>query len=183
MLMKVKEVAGLLGTHPENVRRWIREGKIKADKSGRSFDIPQSEVNLLMADKHGGEINAENERAAYTLISDYKSKMNVELDLLHNICISLGNALNKLNLNEEEIRVKFDKLNEMYTDGGFYGLFKSMRNIDRYQKMINELEEVAQEAESQNSFEKVREGHFQIENFHKMLAERYSGEEEDEGEE
>ncbi|SCN41119.1 DNA binding domain protein, excisionase family [Bacillus cereus] len=182
--MNAKEVAKLLGTHPENIRRWIRDGKIKANKNGRSFDIPQSEVNLLLAHKYGGELNSENERAAYTLINDYKSKMNIELNFFHAHCMNLGEFFADENLNAENvgIREKFEKLNEMYADNRFYSLFKTVRNIDRYQKMISELEEVAKESEESNSFEKVHEGHLEIENFHKMLlGDDY--EEEDEGEE
>lgn len=178
--MNAKEVAKLLGTHPENVRRWIREGKIKANKKGRSFDIPQGEVNLLMAHKLGGELNAENERASYTLISDYTSKIEMELNHLHFVCRGLGNLFEEENFDDLPITEQFEKLKDMYMVGRFSNLFKTVRKIDKYQEMIFELEEVAKESAESNSFEKVQEGHWQIENFHKMLAEAHGDDEDDE---
>ena len=47
------ELARLLNLHPETVRRLIREGEIKAIKDGRSFYIPEEEVQRLYEERNG----------------------------------------------------------------------------------------------------------------------------------
>jgi len=48
-LLKVDEVAAMLGVHPKTVYRWIREGKIEVIKlpSGR-IRIPESEIEKIL---------------------------------------------------------------------------------------------------------------------------------------
>jgi excisionase family DNA binding protein len=43
-LYSVEEIAGFLDLHPKTVRRFIREGKIKARKIGRAWKIHQDDL-------------------------------------------------------------------------------------------------------------------------------------------
>lgn len=42
----VKEIAEMLGTNPETIRRWIRSGKLKAEKSSRKEGNVIQEIDL-----------------------------------------------------------------------------------------------------------------------------------------
>ena len=48
----VKEIAELLGTNPETVRRWIRDGKLQAvtnsKKKGENKVILEGELNAIL---------------------------------------------------------------------------------------------------------------------------------------
>lgn len=46
-LLTVEAAATALQLHPKTVLRFIREGRLKANKVGRAFRIPRSEVNAL----------------------------------------------------------------------------------------------------------------------------------------
>jgi excisionase family DNA binding protein len=58
--LNVDEFATLSHMTENLVRQWIREGKIKAKKLGKSYSIPRSELDrLLMVDK--GQASATTE--------------------------------------------------------------------------------------------------------------------------
>jgi len=58
--LNVEEFTTLSHMTPNLVRQWIREGKIKAKKLGKSYSIPRSELDrLLMVDK--GQASATTE--------------------------------------------------------------------------------------------------------------------------
>lgn len=54
----MKEVAELLGISRTAVNKKITNGQIKAKRLGRSFMIPQSEVNILV----GKEVSAKDKK-------------------------------------------------------------------------------------------------------------------------
>jgi excisionase family DNA binding protein len=47
-LLKVEELATVLGFHPESVRRAIRQRRIQAIRLGRFWRVPPGEVAYLM---------------------------------------------------------------------------------------------------------------------------------------
>ncbi len=50
--MTVQEVAERLRLHPESVRRWLREGRLKGGRMGGrrlGYRIPESEVERIVA--------------------------------------------------------------------------------------------------------------------------------------
>lgn len=49
----VRELAALLNVLPQNVRRLINEGKLKADKLSGAFIIPKDEAERLIEEKGG----------------------------------------------------------------------------------------------------------------------------------
>lgn len=50
MTLTVSEVAKRLGKNPETVRRWIREGKLPAQKIGNQHFVEDNEVAALEVD-------------------------------------------------------------------------------------------------------------------------------------
>lgn len=50
-LMKVIEVAEYLRIHPEVVRRWLREGKLKGYKVGKEWRISKRDIDDMIKGK------------------------------------------------------------------------------------------------------------------------------------
>ena len=48
-LYSVREVAGLLGVHPETIRRLIHDGRVEAVRVGRVLRIESYEVDRFLA--------------------------------------------------------------------------------------------------------------------------------------
>lgn len=165
--MNARELAKLLKLHPETIRRMIREDEIKAVKKGRSYVIPQSEVNRLLANKISGDHNQELQKSSYTLINEYKSKIEVELSLLLVACSSLLTQVDSFK--ELEVMDKYKKLSELYSKGHFKKLFDSVETIKRSEQIIQDLEETARNAEKMNSPEKVQNAHDELERFDTLL--------------
>lgn len=46
-LMKVKEVAHVLGYHPKTIYRWIEKGKMPAIEHGRSWRVRRCDVQIF----------------------------------------------------------------------------------------------------------------------------------------
>ena len=56
MVFQLEEVAGLLGVHPESVRRWIRAGKLKAAKAGRQYLISRADLQSFWKEQGGATL-------------------------------------------------------------------------------------------------------------------------------
>ncbi|MGH0951326.1 helix-turn-helix domain-containing protein [Bacillus mycoides] len=156
--MNAKEVAKLLGTHPENIRRWIREGKIKANKKGRSFDIPQSEVNILMQSKGYEDLSKAQENAAYQLIADLESEIESELSQIQLYSVLLQREMKRYGVNEGDYsRENYERRRNIYEENEVSSLRKIVdigKNIGRIEKLRDELLGIAKEAEQHNTLEK-----------------------------
>ena len=59
-IWSVKEVAQKLGVSTVTIRKWIKEGKIRAKRIGRPWHIPDSAVRAAL--ETGVEKNEESER-------------------------------------------------------------------------------------------------------------------------
>lgn len=145
----------------------IRDGDIKAKKQGRSYVIPQSEVNMLMAKKHGSEINKQNEKAAYIIINEYTTKMKLELLHLLRNCSSLLDKTKTIH--ELEITEQMNKVFDLYLKGHLKNLFDTVDQIKKMQTFIDELQSMAKDAENMNSFEKFQSMENELERFNKLL--------------
>lgn len=152
--MNARELAKMLNLHPNTIYTMIKEGKIRAEKIGKSFDIPQGEVNILLANKYGSDLNAESEKAAYTLINEYRSKIEGEL---HGIMVTvrgMSERFEKMKFDEIHVAEIFPTLRTMYEERQFEYLFNLVTNVKRYETMIKYLDDLAKENEETNSFEK-----------------------------
>jgi excisionase family DNA binding protein len=49
-MLTVDEVAARLRVSPESVRRWARQGRLRAVHVGRQLRIPPEEVNRILSD-------------------------------------------------------------------------------------------------------------------------------------
>src|SRR5690554_1099382 len=61
-LFDAKEAAELLLLHPETVRRFVREGLIKAVKIGRAVRIERAELERYWRAQGGGELFGEGDK-------------------------------------------------------------------------------------------------------------------------
>lgn len=156
--MNATEVAKLLGTHPENVRRWIREGKIKANKKGRSFDIPQSEVNILKHSKGYEDLGKAQESAAYQLIVNLESEIESELSQIQLYSRFLQKEMKRHDIEENDYSTEnFEKRRKIYEEEELSSLRKLVeigKNIGRLENLKEELLKIAKEAEKHNTLEK-----------------------------
>ncbi|MFA2751098.1 helix-turn-helix domain-containing protein [Bacillus mobilis] len=156
--MNAKEVAKLLGTHPENIRRWIREGKIKAVKNGRSFDIPQSEVNILMQSKSYEDLGKAQENAAYQLIINLESEIESELSQIQLYSGFLQREMKRRGISETDHSTQnYEKRRKVYEEEELSSLRKLVdigKNIGRLEKLKEDLQEIAKVAEKHNTIEK-----------------------------
>lgn len=59
-----EEVAKLLGVDVQTVRRWCREGTLKAAKLGRHYRISRLELSRFWMDRGGGELFSDEEEGA-----------------------------------------------------------------------------------------------------------------------
>ena len=50
MTVTVPEAARLVGKNPETIRRWIREGRLRAQKVGTQHVIDEGDLQALMSD-------------------------------------------------------------------------------------------------------------------------------------
>jgi len=50
-MITVPEAARRLGKHPETVRRWIREGKLQAQRFGTQHLIAEADLDAVGADE------------------------------------------------------------------------------------------------------------------------------------
>ena len=62
--MTINEAAEVCGVHPETVRRWVREGKLRGAKIGHEYRVSRREVSLFWRERGGGELFEEQDSKA-----------------------------------------------------------------------------------------------------------------------
>ncbi|MGC9187625.1 MAG: IS607 family transposase [Fervidicoccaceae archaeon] len=88
-LLRPKEVCELLGVSYITLRRWIKEGRVKAVQTiGGKYRIPESEVRRILSGAEVREIRA----VIYTRVSssDQKDSLERQIQYLTQYCISRG---------------------------------------------------------------------------------------------
>jgi len=75
-LYRTREVAELLNISVSGVKKWIKEGKIRAVRVGRFWMIPESEVRRILYGTKPSEIRA----VIYARVSSHKQKKDGNLD-------------------------------------------------------------------------------------------------------
>ncbi|KUH31602.1 hypothetical protein APY94_12185 [Thermococcus celericrescens] len=91
-LYRTGEVAKRLGVSAMTIRRWIKEGKIKAYRVGKEFRIPESEVLRLLEGKTLDKV------AIYARVSsrDQKEDLERQVEYLKNYCSAKGYKVAKI---------------------------------------------------------------------------------------
>jgi putative resolvase len=75
-LYRTREVAELLNISVSGVKKWIKEGKIRAIRIGRLWMIPESEVRRILLGIKPSEVRA----VIYARVSSHKQKKDGNLD-------------------------------------------------------------------------------------------------------
>lgn len=77
-LLTLKEACRLLGVHPNTLRKWDKQGKIRVVRTvGGRRRIPESEVKRLMGIK---EIDVSRRAAIYVRVSSHDQKQKGDLE-------------------------------------------------------------------------------------------------------
>ena len=88
-MLRPKEVCELLGVSYATLRRWIKEGRVKAAQTiGGKYRIPESEVRRILSGAEIKEIRA----VIYTSVSsnDQKDSLEKQIQYLTQYCTSRG---------------------------------------------------------------------------------------------
>jgi len=88
-LLRPKEACSRLGVSYSTLRRWIREGRIRAVQTiGGRYRIPESEVRRLLSGAVGGETRA----VIYARVSssDQRSDLERQIQYLTQYCFAKG---------------------------------------------------------------------------------------------
>ena len=89
-LYRTREVAELLNLSVSGVKKWIKEGKIRAIRVGRFWMIPESEVRRILSSVKPNEVRA----VIYARVSSHKQRKDGNLDRqverLRNYCSAKG---------------------------------------------------------------------------------------------
>ena len=75
-LYRTREVAELLNISVSGVKKWIKEGKIRAIRVGRFWMIPESEVKRILLGIKPSEMRA----VIYARVSSHKQRKDGDLD-------------------------------------------------------------------------------------------------------
>lgn len=178
--MNAREVAKLLGVHANTVYSMIRNGEIEAVKEGRSYEIPQSEVNKLKHSKGIENLAVAQERAAYQLLVNIDSEIEADLSQIQMYASWVESNLGAHGISKDDYsNENFEKRRKVYEEDELSPLFKiveTSKNIARLEYLKDELKKIIQESEANNSFEKAQnsikkqeEEHADLENFHEAL--------------
>ncbi|OYT56994.1 MAG: IS607 family transposase [Desulfurococcales archaeon ex4484_217_2] len=89
-LYRTREVAELLNISVSGVKKWIKEGKLRAIRVGRFWMVPESEVRRILSGVKPNEVRA----VIYARVSSHKQKKDGNLDRqverLRNYCSAKG---------------------------------------------------------------------------------------------
>lgn len=159
--MNANEVAKLLGMHPNSIRRLIREGKIKAEKKGRSYEIPQSEIAELRNNRDMKELGQAQENAAYQLIANVESEIEA---VLHHIQFNARHMEHEMEARGASVDLLgyevYKKRREIYENdesSSLRWIVESVVDLKRLERLRDDLREIAKKAEQHNSEKKASE--------------------------
>jgi excisionase family DNA binding protein len=77
----VEELAELIEMHPRTIRRYIREGKLKANKVGGEWRISEEDVSMFM----GRKVRKLHDDTRHN-IEDYLSSSKSEIEGKYQVC-------------------------------------------------------------------------------------------------
>lgn len=158
--MNANEVAKVLGMHPDTIRRLIREGEIKAEKKGRSYDIPKSEVSKFRNIKGIEDIAVDQERAAYQLLINAESEIAADLAQIQRYAVWLERDMKRHEISTDDFSNEtYEKRLKIYQEdelSSLAAIVTAAKNIARLENFTNELKKIISEAEEGNSPDKAK---------------------------
>ena len=66
----VEQVADMLSLHPKTIQRYIREGKLRANKIGKSWNITKHDLNVFTKKADSGEETNSKEKTVVSSVVD-----------------------------------------------------------------------------------------------------------------
>ena len=66
----VEQVADMLSLHPKTIQRYIREGKLRANKIGKSWNITKHDLNVFTKKEDSGEETNSKEKTMVSSVVD-----------------------------------------------------------------------------------------------------------------
>jgi excisionase family DNA binding protein len=90
-LLTVDQVAQIVGLHPRTVRRYIREGSLKAKKLGKQWRIQRRDVDALTGKEANTEeavTDSEAERVHVSAVVDIRVDNEEEADRVFNAMLA-----------------------------------------------------------------------------------------------
>lgn len=143
--MIVEELAALLKEHPENIRRWIRQGKVKATKIGKRYDVPMDEVNRLKNENEHDEYVKVKSQAVGQLLASNESTIEASLAMIHRLSEQLVNTLDTMGVSTNEISTDAYEKRRLYYESDEYTAFHSLINevkellkVESFNEMLKE---------------------------------------------
>ncbi len=88
----VEKIAEMLSIHPKTIQRYIREGKLRANKVGKSWRISGHDLSVFMEQNRPNEVKAEPKiRAEVSVVVDINIFESEEATRISNL---LNGAVN-----------------------------------------------------------------------------------------
>jgi len=141
--LNAKELADLLGEHPENVRRKIRQNKIKADKVGKGYSIPDSEVERLLYIKRfeDGEVQdfkdsvVQYEQNVVQMMNYYDMAIERHLKKIVTEMEFTSKELERWDIDPKTDPNRLKELLYIHSDNSAYRIYKYMAEIRKLEEM------------------------------------------------
>lgn len=140
--MIVEEVAALLKEHPENIRRWIRQGKVKATKEGKRYDIPVQEVKRLQTEKAHDEYMKAQDQAVGQLLVSNEVSFEGSLGMIHRLAQLLTQSLDTMGISVDDYSTEaYEKRRAYYESSDFTAYHSLINEVKEFIKLeqFNEL--------------------------------------------
>lgn len=157
--MNAKDVAEILNVHPNTIYNGIREGKIRAEKQGKSFEIPDHEVRIMLMKKFHNEMDEKNRKSAQFLINESDQRIERLLGMLHMEIEFAHKDFERdgLNSNPPEYYSQLTKLygDEHSTVGRILKIVKEIESLEEAKQKISDLGKYADEASAVSMADRV----------------------------
>jgi excisionase family DNA binding protein len=148
----VKEIAEMLGTNPETVRRWIRSGKLKAEKSSRKDGNVVQEEDLYKylrtTSRYAGIAAGMASTNSLLALSSVIATAGAGV-----IAALVSSGLKKKN---EDVEIFYDDVKKTLENN----ISESQRSIESKKSAIAELQ-----AEIKREQQKIEDCHLALEHF------------------
>lgn len=146
--MFVEEVAALLKEHPENIRRWIREGKLSATKVGRRYDISSEQVHQLKQERDFEAYEEKQQQAVGQVLYANESRIEAALAQVHYWSSFVVEEMNQQGLEAKDRKSEnYSKRRLAYETGhsSFNLLIDAVKELMQYEDLSQQLKNMLDE--------------------------------------
>ena len=144
--MNIEEMSKKTGMHKNTIYKLIKEGIIKAEKKGKSYEVPENEVEVFLRGKIPFIQEQDIVNASNLLIKDIEEHQQNEIikiaflgkKLFDNVK-ALADKKNENKINEDEF---YKKVLELKSTDLFTSIFNGMNNISKDETLLFNLDKV-----------------------------------------